>query len=282
MSKKQNQTKAKLAQQTTEENQMTDKSTEETNAENQSQEASDKAIVTGDTTTAPEETKEETTTSNDTSASQEEQSKEDVVEAKAAELDPVVVADPVVLPIEEVQVPVVTQSVVEQPIVVTADIVTQVISDDPNQASIDNIKATGSVSGKATISALESYIEKMKPGVPVESKEGARHQEFLWRTLSNLIDSDTEDFQEVFRGVLALVHREGRAAFAETHLFRFTENIALGHAQTKAFLALLDLIKVTADPKGRFLALKQVDFHRSTEHYWSERARQRLTNFYNL
>jgi hypothetical protein len=178
-----------------------------------------------------------------------------------------------VLAVEEKQ----PEPEVQQPQEPTPVVVTAVAS-----GPVEEAKESGSLSAKTVIAFLEMYVDKMKPGMAVEAEDGARAQLLLWRTIRNLIESETDDFAEVFGLVLTFAHTHTKGAFADTHLFRFTESINMGSIETKAFLAILNLIQTTADPRGRKTAMKQIDFHRTMANYWSENARQRVAGFYNL
>lgn len=141
-------------------------------------------------------------------------------------------------------------------------------------------KATGST--RILFSVLRDYIVAMAPNRPVGVQEGCAQQVQLYRTLNNFLNSvDGNDFQEAFGIVLGVAHLERDRSFAETHLFRFFDNVSLSANEISAFQRLLNLIKLTADHRSRAIGLKQLNFG-ATVAGLSEVAQNKLASFYSI
>lgn len=166
----------------------------------------------------------------------------------------------------------------------TASVVEQaapVAKPEPTTASIISAaQATASIGGKLALDQIADYIEAMRPNHPIAPEDGARYQFILYRSLTAIINNLDEDFNSVFSAVLKLfiLHREG--VFHQTYVFRFYENIPLSETDRKAFLRLVNLIKVMAPVKGRDLARRQVNFQNSLEFGVTDIGRQRIESYF--
>jgi hypothetical protein len=170
---------------------------------------------------------------------------------------------------------------VEQPTITTAPVNTAapVVNQNvvnPADTTTNNISAAG----KIALQNIEDYMEAMKPRKPVTVEAGARHQVALYRAMTSIINNLNEDFKIVYSMMLNMMHKERDGVFHETHIFRFMDNVNLPEKDRKAFQRLINLCKVTADPKGRELALKQVNMEATLEHGITEAGRQKILHFY--
>lgn len=137
--------------------------------------------------------------------------------------------------------------------------------------------------GQSAIASLQQYVINMKPRTPIEPGTGARHQQSLYRALINIIDKTGNDFEPVFGAALQLFHNHADGAFHEKHVFRFMEHVQLSPDERTAFQRLLNMMKLAADPKGRHIALKQMNFESTLKAPMvSEAGRQRVMAFFNL
>ena len=150
------------------------------------------------------------------------------------------------------------------------------------QEYLDDIKVNGTVLQKNLIAALDKYLEDLKPRKPVTVDKGANIQYLFWKTLHSVIEnSSQEEFKSLWTIVLAYFNLFKDDAFHERYVYRFAEYWAANEDELSAFQRLLNLIKLTADPKERALGLKQVNVEKSLELIFSEQGRQKLLNFYN-
>lgn len=147
-------------------------------------------------------------------------------------------------------------------------------------AILENVLEGVSVSTKLSLQTMIDYILKMAPKKPIAVSDGVRQQVALYRAITNLINNAGEDFNKAFGAVLRAVHEGRNGVFHEIHLFRFMEHIDLPQQDRQAFARLLNLIKLTADPKARQIALKQVDLTGTLSHGISEAGRQRTFSFF--
>ena len=137
-----------------------------------------------------------------------------------------------------------------------------------------------SPSGSLYFQNIQDYIKAMAYRKPVSVEDGSRAQVALYRTLTGIINNLGEDFNVVFAAVLAEFdnHRDG--VFHETHAFRFMETVNLQERDRKVFQRLLNLMKHTADVKGREVALRQIDLTKTLDGF-SEQSKQKVLSFYN-
>ena len=160
---------------------------------------------------------------------------------------------------------------------------TVVDNTQPVVCIIDKLKADiekASVLGKINFSNVLDYIKNMAPRKPISTDEGIRHQVALYRSLTTVINNLDSDFNLVYGSILQLFNEHKDGAFHETRVFRFMDNITLPDNDRKSFQRLLNLVKLTADPKGRELTLKQINLDSALE-FISENGRQKIMKFYN-
>ena len=147
-------------------------------------------------------------------------------------------------------------------------------------AVIASIKNNGSHHAKALISNIEHYMENMAVRKPVDPIKGAQHQANLWNTIKGLLESNTNDFPQLYSTLLALFDKYAEGVFGHRYVFRFTENIPLAKADRDAHISIVSLMMNTANVKGRALALKQIDLNKALSKGLSEAARNRVLRFY--
>ena len=129
------------------------------------------------------------------------------------------------------------------------------------------------IAGQMVINTIAEYAQKMKPGRLITQAEGMRQQVSLCNAIFAAINTLDADFRPVLTTILALLHRERDAAFRETHLFRYWDNVALSKNQRRGFEKIITLLKTLADPKTRQTALRQVDFERLLQYGLTEKGR---------
>ena len=160
------------------------------------------------------------------------------------------------------------------------DVVVPVITPTPVSAIPTNTIENASILGKILYQNVVDYIAAMAPRKPVLVSDGVRSQVQLFRSLTNIINNLESDFNVVFGSVLQLFNEHSEGSFHETRVFRFFDNIPLSKEESTSFQRLLNLIKVTADPKSRSTALKQVNIAASLE-FVSEKGKQKVMAFFN-
>jgi len=182
-------------------------------------------------------------------------------------------ASPVVAPVvPEPVAPVITPEVLVPPVVV--------VSPSPVDTNTDPM-ATISLVGKMAYQNILDYMVAMAPKKPIQIETGCRHQTRLYSSILSIINNLDSDFNTAYGALLKLVHDNRDGVFHETQIFRFMEHIALPANDRKAFTRLINLMKVTADPKGRELSLKQVSLKNSLEFGITESGLQRMMAFYH-
>ena len=147
--------------------------------------------------------------------------------------------------------------------------------------TVAKIKVSGTVAQRSLVAQLEQYIAAMKPGMPVEAAAGSRNQTSLWRIIQTVIDRSGDEFTSLYTLLLAFFEAYKDDAFQERYVFRFAENITMPADELATYQQMINLIKLTCSPKGRDVALRQVDLGRTMKSNISEAGRQRVLGFYN-
>lgn len=156
----------------------------------------------------------------------------------------------------------------------------EVVLTDFEQA-INKLKADGTMSQKALVSSIEIYMAKLQPGKPTSALEGAAAQYSFWVVIRNLLtNAPAEEFRGLWSILLAYVNNFKDGIFHERYVFRFSEDWSNSQSELVTFQRILNLLKVTADIKGRATALKQIDLTRTMEFFTSEESRKRILSFY--
>jgi len=180
-------------------------------------------------------------------------------------------------PVAEVKEAVIEK--VSEPVVIEekrAEIKTSSFSD-----KIAELKSSGTTYQKNLISSLEIYISKMKPGAPVTSSEGARHQYVLWKTITALlVEIPADEFKKLWNILLAYFNEYDKTVFGDRYVFRFSEFWSWPEDELSAFQRILNLIKLTANANNRAANIKQVSMERTLDGWFSEEARSRIMSFY--
>lgn len=149
------------------------------------------------------------------------------------------------------------------------------------EAILQKARAEATTLGKMVLNQIEEYINDMAPKKPMTPALGVRHQVKLYRALQTTTRLG-DDFFLVWGTILKLFNSQRAAVFHESYVFRYMEHVTLSPQDQKAFQRLLNLIVITANPQGRAVAVKQVDFKRTLEFGMDEAGRNRLLGFYGV
>lgn len=139
------------------------------------------------------------------------------------------------------------------------------------------------VFAKALKQAFDQYQLKMKPRTPVNDEDIARNQTSLARIIFGTINTlEGKDFDLMFGHILAQFHKEASGVFHELYVNRGMDVIELSSEDRRLFNNVINMIKLTADPAGRSISLKQVDLNKTLIGSITEAGRQKVYGFYNL
>lgn len=189
------------------------------------------------------------------------------------------VDEPAAAPAPAVQEQVAEEAVLESPApVAKTEEVQEIKGVDP--LIVEVLPKVGTAAQLA-LHEIAEYMLSMQPKKPIQHDAGARKQVVLYRAIVRLINNTGDDFQTAFSTLLNLFHKHRAGVFHETSVFRFTEHIGLNKEESTSFLRLLNLLKLTADPKGRGVALKQVRLEDTLEFGINDAGKQRILEFFN-
>lgn len=149
------------------------------------------------------------------------------------------------------------------------------------QKKMAEISAQGTPEQSGLIAKLNTYVEDMKPGKPMTGDTGVVKQHQLWRTIFSTIENAPVDqFKSLWSIILAFFHEHASGAFHESYVYRFSEHWKHSKMELDGFQRIINLIKVSADPKTRNATTKQVDLDKTLAQPFSEEGRNRLIGFY--
>lgn len=150
------------------------------------------------------------------------------------------------------------------------------------QDFVNKIAQEGCVHSQVISNALQTYINIMKPGAPVEPTQGGRQQVILWRALLNMINNAGEQFNEAFNVVLHYFREYGdeKKVLGEHYVCRFAKNMTqLSKEEVDSYWLLLNLLRTIVRSNSRADAIRQIDLGRTLTSVYSEEGRARLTQF---
>lgn len=172
--------------------------------------------------------------------------------------------------------------VVKEPVVPVAAVSTPTVQPSTLKTTLDltDILAQMDVSSVGYIQAVKDYMVAMAKGRSVTDAEIHRYQVNFLRNVVSMINNVENDFDKVMNVFLYLFNENPTGAFDEVRIYRHLPHLNLGGEEFKAFQFLTDLFRLTADPKTRTIALKQVDLTKSLAYGLTERGRQKMISFY--
>jgi hypothetical protein len=149
-------------------------------------------------------------------------------------------------------------------------------------AWLEDFAKTASTDARSIINSILAYVREMKPGRTQTEQTMQRQQMNLHAALIGTINRLDAEFKPVWGGILKLFHEHRDGVFHERYVFRQLQNVPMAKDQREAFQNVVNMIKLTADPQGRKVGLKQFDKDRSMKHGLTEQGRNKLLGFYNL
>lgn len=148
--------------------------------------------------------------------------------------------------------------------------------------AIEDIRNSGDlVCYNALVDILE-YIRNMTPGKVMTDVTGAQNQAKFFNAFIVAANTEVLNFQVFMSVVLRLVHEHSDGAFSARSAFRFMGSLTLSQANQTAFRSVMNLLTLTADPKGRAQALKQVDMPKTLNFGFNDTGRNKMLTFFNV
>lgn len=147
------------------------------------------------------------------------------------------------------------------------------------EQKIAKIMATGSTREKFVISSLQSYIDTVAVGKPVDVDTGVRAQQSLYRTILNVVNSD-DDFTNAFKLMISFIREHRAGVFADTHAFRFFEYAKPGQEWPTTLRNMLTLLIVAAGVNNKKEVHKIVRVSKAVQTGMNEAARQRVIQYF--
>lgn len=219
---------------------------------------------------------------------------EEIVNETPVETTPVepVVESPVV---EKVEAPAPKEEVVQTPapaptpapvaqapVVKNTVVAPKPISSEPTIESLfETMRQSGTVYEKSVMASLDAYREKMAPGIPVNPDDGARQQYNLWKLFETVVESAPEqEFKKLWSVMLAYINGNISGVFNDRYVYRFADQWVWGLGELNAFQRLLNLAITTSNPATRQIDIRRVSVAKTLAEGFSEKAKERLNNYY--
>lgn len=150
------------------------------------------------------------------------------------------------------------------------------------QETLDRILRDVPEAHRIDVTRVLIYIERMAPKRPVDVKTGTTEQAALYRSIQNIINRQEAYFRPLFTALLAIFKSESQGALGDRYRNRFMDNIVLGVGDRKAFTSLTHVLFLTADPKSREVALRQLNLEAALQNGLTEQGRQRVLEYFGV
>lgn len=174
--------------------------------------------------------------------------------------------------------------VVEQPVVVKNVVVKPTITIPKDATTIINeMRANGTVYELMLLASIDKYKYVMAPGAPIDADAGAREQYNFWKAISSIVENSPEaEFNKLWSVLLIYVNDNIKGVFDDRYVYRFATNWTWPVVDLKAYQRILNLITVTCDPATRSSNIRKINMHKTLAEGFSEKAKQRISNYYQL
>lgn len=148
------------------------------------------------------------------------------------------------------------------------------------QSLVDKLRVSGTPSEVQLVTALDSYVDAMKPGRPIEGTAGVTQQYKLWTALHRVIEeSPTQEFNKLWNVVVAYFREYQKGVFNGQYVNRFSEFWTRGEDELYAFQQLTNLLGLAATDRQNLTKL--VSIHKVVEKKFTEVGRGRLIQMYS-
>lgn len=131
--------------------------------------------------------------------------------------------------------------------------------------------------------ALDDYIKKMAPGVPVTVVQGAAMQARLYNTLMTVINRlADQDFSQSMNIVLEKFNNEAEGVFNPRYVFRFMEHVELTSPRITQFQRLLNMFHLMAPAASRRAAGEHCNWSETLSGEITDAGRNRVLSFFKV
>lgn len=148
------------------------------------------------------------------------------------------------------------------------------------QDMLDQLLKTGSMKEKSVIVSMRSYLDKMAPGLPVDTKDGVFLQQGLWKLIQTISNTD-DDFDQSFKLLISFFREYKNTTLSDRYIFRFVESMTIGSESIRAFQSTISIIMIAATTINKKDVKKQVDLNRALSSGLTEEARQRIISYFS-
>lgn len=127
---------------------------------------------------------------------------------------------------------------------------------------------------------IDSYVDKMRPGVRVSEAEGRQYQRGLLRIYQQVLARDGEEFVTAMNALLTRFNDHRGLTFGEEYVFRFLAVAGFEANQSKFFQTFTTLCMRICDPQSRALRISQdINLAAVLDKLLNEEQRQRLQGY---
>jgi hypothetical protein len=172
--------------------------------------------------------------------------------------------------------------VVEESKVIVVEASTPVAADVALTDKLASILKDVPAAHQPDIARVLTYLERMSPKRPVDTKAGVQEQVALYRSIQNIINRQEQYFTQLFSALLYIFKSEAAGALGDRYRMRFMDNVTLNVGDRKAFAAISQMLAILADPLSRDLALKQVNLERALANGLTAEGRMRVLHYFGV
>ena len=169
-----------------------------------------------------------------------------------------------------------------QPVPQAKPVVKEVVKEEVSdfQSLVQKLKVGGTPAEVQLVTALDNYVDAMKPGRPIDGTPGVNQQYKLWTTLHRVIEeSSTQEFSKLWNVVVAYFREYQNGVFNGQYVNRFSEFWTRTDDELYAFQQLTNLLILAATDRQNLTKLLSIN--KVVEKKFTEVGRGRLIQMYS-
>lgn len=151
------------------------------------------------------------------------------------------------------------------------------------EIALNKIKQNPTSKQASLMAALDRYVKKMAPAVPVSNEDVFKNQLFLYRTFIGVLNNTAtvNEFRTLWSIVLLYFYEYRNSVFHPKYIFRGAEYWTAGPEKFQEFNFLCNLAVTTCDHTKQAESTKEISFSKSFIEF-SPKARENILGFYNI
>lgn len=149
-----------------------------------------------------------------------------------------------------------------------------------NAQMLATLPAATRINLTALAERLDAYIQAMKPGRPVDPRQGASLQQALWNAIKHVLARPPHEFNLMYSELLFVINQHRAGVFSERYVYRFLNEVKLSARELRNFERVMNLLMSTCNPATRHLAVQQIDMRSVMRDMNDESVVEKLLSYY--